>query len=33
LSAVLPTLATLLGRDGKGTSRLDWLTPAPPPTR
>jgi 23S rRNA (adenine2030-N6)-methyltransferase len=25
LSALLPALATLLGRAGKGTSRLDWL--------
>ena len=33
LSAVLPTLAALLGRAGKSGSRLDWLTPAPAPTR
>lgn len=33
LSAMLPILAALLCRAGKGGSRVDWLTPAPAPTR
>ena len=33
LSALLPALATLLGRAGKGSSRLDWLTPEQAPAR
>ena len=33
LSALLPILATLLGRAGKGTSRLGWLTPVDAPAR
>jgi 23S rRNA (adenine2030-N6)-methyltransferase len=27
LSSLLPALAAILGREGKGAHRLDWLTP------
>lgn len=33
LAGLLPVLAGVLGRAGKGTSRLDWLAPEAPATR
>jgi 23S rRNA (adenine2030-N6)-methyltransferase len=33
LAGLLPILAGVLGHSGKGTSRLDWLTPEAPATR